>query len=259
MRCKKARILVSASLDGELSRREQSALQRHLSACAGCAEESARFSALRDTISLWTDEEPSERLAESFAHKLHQLQQKEPAAKPVVARWLLGTAAAGAATALVMVGFLLHSLLVQPVPLPAPAEVVKPPAAAGKPTGAEKSPAPGTISGITAAPAVRKGDREPTRVGRPQPARGRRPRPLASRVRSADEARRMAATEIAAAGIAQGAVAAHVMDSLSGAELAMNETVERVRGTLQETVDLVVSKFPAPADNTLSPNGGSTP
>ena len=69
----------------------------------------------------------------------------------------------------------------------------------------------------------------------------------------------MAATEIAAAGIAQGAVAAHVMDSLSGAELAMNETVERVRGTLQETVDLVVSKFPAPADNTLSPNGGSTP
>jgi len=276
MKCKKAKILVSASLDGELSRREQIALQRHLSTCAGCAEEKAKLSALRDAMPLWADEEPSERLAESFARRLQQLQREKPVRRGgPVARWLLGTAAAGAATALIMVGFLLHGLLVQQVPLPAPTKVVKPPAATEKSAGSQPAPkAPSTgVSEPASKPSVTS--REPDRVSSPPvreryPGRryfanrpsphGPRPGKLASRhPTSMAEARQIVAAKMAAAGIAQDTATTQVTDDLGEAGLAMNETIERVRGNLQKTVDLIVSAFPAPADDTLDSNGGSAP
>jgi len=274
MKCKKAKILVSASLDGELSRREQIALQRHLSTCAGCAEEKARLSALRDAMSLWADEEPSERLAESFARGLQDLQREKLVRRGgPAARWLLGTAAAGAATALIMVGFLLHGLLVQQVRLPAPTGVVKPPAATERPAGsqpaprvpqigvsetASKPPVTGSKPGQVSSPPVR--ERAPARryyANRPS-SHGHRPGGLASRhPTSMAEAQQIVAAKMAAAGIAQDTATTQVTDDLGEAGLAMNETIERVRGNLQKTVDLIVSAFPAPADDTLNSNGGS--
>jgi len=270
MRCKKARILVSASLDGELSRRQQIVLERHLSACSGCAEEKARFSALRDTMSVWADEEPSERLPDSFARRL-QLRQEKPAAKPLAARWLLGTAAAGAATALVMVGFLLHGLLVRPVAMPpVPTKVVKSPAATEKSTVAqtpraeqEKAAASGASSSETVRAAAQSAQKHYAKQSYPRThssLHSDRPEGLASR-RPAGmaEPQKVVATTITEAEVAQGAVAAQLTENLGEAELAMNEMIERVRGTLQKTVDLIVSEFPAPADDTLDSDGGSTP
>ena len=94
MKCKKAKILLSVSMDGELSKREAVALERHLSACEACARDEAQFAEVREVMGLWADEEPSAWLAESFAYKLGDLKREPRRLRP--RRWALGTATAGA-------------------------------------------------------------------------------------------------------------------------------------------------------------------
>ncbi|MCX6374614.1 MAG: hypothetical protein NTU88_00995, partial [Armatimonadetes bacterium] len=60
-------------------------------------------------------------------------------------------------------------------------------------------------------------------------------------------------------GVAPIAGAAEVKDNLGEAGLAMNETVERLRGTLQQAVDLLVSKPPIPANGGTESHGGDIP
>lgn len=114
MRCKNAKILISASMDGELSQREERVLQRHVHRCAECAREQAEVSNLRDVMSAWTDEEPSEWLAESFAYKLNDEMERRTARPARRSRRVFGTALAGFATALLAFGIIMHSQLLPP-------------------------------------------------------------------------------------------------------------------------------------------------
>ena len=59
MKCSKARILLSAMIDGEVSSRERFLLKQHLAACPRCKEEMGDLRALRAFMSLWPEEEPS--------------------------------------------------------------------------------------------------------------------------------------------------------------------------------------------------------
>lgn len=115
MRCNKAKILISASVDGELSPREERDLRRHIRRCAECAGEQAQVSNLRDVMAVWMDEEPSEWLAESFAYKLRDEMERKPvrrrSRRP---RRAFGAALAGFATALLAFGIIMHSQLLAP-------------------------------------------------------------------------------------------------------------------------------------------------
>ena len=123
MRCKNARILISASMDGELNQREERRLRMHVRKCAECAREQAEVSNLRDVMAVWTDEEPSAWLAESFAYRLQDEMARKPRRRGRRQRKVFGTALAGMATALLAFGILLHSQIVPQVTVPS-----KPPA-----------------------------------------------------------------------------------------------------------------------------------
>ena len=273
MRCKKARILLSALLDGELTRSEELALERHMSACAVCAREKAQLSALRDSMTLWADGEPSAWLAENFAHKLRRLAEEGAAARPAAIRArrrTFGTAAAGFAAVLVAIGLLLHSQIWQPAvrdvaqhpaltgpsapPHGAPTEAAKPSGAPApiKVMPVEQRPAP--------APAVQSA---PVHVGarptkRPHARPVHRPAEFVSPPAvPTPEEERLVVERIATAGAAQRAAVVKVTDNLGEAGLAMNESIERVRGTLRKAADLLVSEFPMPAEDSTDANGGN--
>lgn len=293
MRCKKARILLSVSLDGELSRGEELALERHLSGCAECAQEQADLAALRSTMPLWADEEPSEWLAQNFAHKLRQLQE-ESTARPSGRRRLqwsvLGPTAAGLAAALLVIGLLVRSQIQPPVPqrAPAPPTMAKsqePQTTAPQPADevAEPSPSLARTEPKSAAPLERQPTPGPTAARPVKPAggekRGERPvrsttpssawhaarpsEPVYDREDSAPPAPEAEAVIVVergmAGGVAPTAIANMITENLGEAGLAMNETAERVRGNLQRTVDLLVSEPPAPVDHDTYSNGGNTP
>lgn len=250
MRCKKARVLISASLDGELSRSQELALERHLSVCAACAQEKAQFSALRDTMAGWTDEEPSERLAQRFAQKLKELGEGALPARPGYRRWLFGTATAGLATALLVLGFLLYTQ-VQP-PVPVPQDSAEPPAVTtAEPPGTVQAEPPDVVAGVAPtqrAEDVRRTRRYPSRLGRLS-SRGAAP----TRVQDVESA---ILREVAAAKYTEGEAASTVSDGLGEASLTMNGTIEQVRGTLRMAADLVASQYPMPAGETGEFNGG---
>lgn len=293
MRCKKARILLSVSLDGELSRGEELALERHLSGCAECAQEQADLAALRSTMPLWADEEPSEWLAQNFAHKLGQLQE-ESTARPSGRRRLqwsvLGPTAAGLAAALLVIGLLVRSQIQAPGPQRAPApptiaESQEPKTTVPQPAGeaAERSAGLARTEPKSAAPLERQPTPSPTaaRPVKPLEEKELQGRPGRSPVASPDwhaarpsepvydredsappapEAERVIIVGGFAGGeIAPTAIANRITENLGEAGLAMNETVERVRGNLQRTVDLLVSEPPAPVNHDTYSNGGNTP
>ena len=241
MRCKKARIMLSAALDGELLRRQQAALERHISSCEACAGERASLSALRNTMSLWADEAPSEWLAEAFAYKLRQLQER-----PVRVRrtgWILGTAGAGLAAAMLALVFLLHSQVQPPAPINAPEHV-----AVAK-TQPVKQPASPKIV-IKPVPVVEKSPAsKPVHVARPIVNAYVRP---TRRV----ELTSRSTTPVVMASVTQGEATSPVTDNLGEAGLAMNGTIERVRGTLRKAADLMAAQYAEPAGvNNL--NGGN--
>ncbi len=293
MRCKKARILLSTALDGELSRGEELALERHLSGCAECAQEQADLAALRSTMSLWADEEPSEWLAQNFAHKLRELQE-ETAARPSGRRRLqwsvLGPTAAGLAVALLVIGLLVRSQIQPPVPQRAPApptiaESQEPKTTATQPAGeaAEPSPSLARTEPRSAAPLERQPAHTEIATRRVKPTGGERlrERPVRSPAGSSDwhaarpsepvygredstppapEADAVVIVERGVAGsVAPTAIANRITENLGEAGLTMNETVERVRGNLQKTVDLLISEPPAPVNHDAHTNGGNTP
>ena len=257
MRCKTAKIMLSAHFDGELSPGQLSALGRHLSACASCAKEKSELSALHDTMSLWADEEPTGLLAESFAGRLGEFPERGQAIDlRRRSRWVFGTAAAGLATALLAIGLLLRSQVWQP----ATEGIVGPPAIT------ESQPAlPGTaIEGATPSSKPAPLETKSAAVVKARPARRQTGGPAPYTRRPAGTvssgAVPMSGPDLMVSEKtgAPGAVAIKVTDSLGEAGLAMNETAERVRGNLQRTVDLLISRPPAPADDGMDSNGGNT-
>jgi hypothetical protein len=266
MRCKKAKVLLSVAMDGELSQRETLAVERHVGACLTCAREHAELSVLREAMAAWADEEPSPWLAMNFAHKLQGLGRAAPAreARPTWRR--LAGAAAGLAVAVIVAIVLLQSR-VQP---PERGEIARTPVIATQ----GELPAPDT-SGIS------KQEAGGSEVIQPQktqvPPRPHRPRPVyvAHEFRTAPptgsehprgevilagsaappsgEPNLTAMPQLSIAEAAQGAVTIKVTR-----ELTTNESIERVRGNLQRMADLLVSRPPTPASDTTITDGGET-
>lgn len=279
MRCKRARIMISASIDGGLSRREESAVERHLSRCAACAREKAELTHLQDAMALWADEEPSAWLAENFAHRMKAQQEKRQPAAVRRPRWLVGTAAAGLATALlafaILVTYQLQAPPVQPTKttLETPAatqpaaEMAKPPttqpavkpAPDASPSVARPDGDKGTWTRLTGGENARP---RPPVVSRPPRSPKRGTGSLISRGTPAPaEAERIVLKNIAAAGFANERATHAVTDELGEAELAVNESIERVRGTLRRAVDVLMASYAAPAiedsETTDSDKGGT--
>lgn len=239
MRCKKARIMLSAALDGELLRRQQAALERHISSCEACAGERASLSALRDTMALWADEAPSEWLAEAFARKLRQLQEQPIRVRR--SRWVLGTASAGLATVMIALVFLLHSQIQPPAPINAPEHV----AVVNQPV--EQPASPKIV--IKPVPVVEKSPAsKPVHVAKPIVTIHVRP------TRRVEPASR-STTPVVMASVARGDATSPVTDNLGEAGLAMNGSIERVRGTLRKAADLMAAQYTEPA-GISNPNGG---
>ena len=281
MRCSKVKILISASLDGELSRRNQLALERHLTSCAECAREKAEFAGLRDVMSLWPDEEPSEWLAANFSQKLEQFQHERLVMKPGRPRWVFGMVATGAAAVLIMVGFMLHMMLDKPSSQHSPnmprmvakhntkanstskqvddREMANNPVKVVKPEPVVKK-SPVVVNNMGPRTIVHKPAQRYTRVASADigdSSYSTRPPGwhdnLASRKSiNTDEMR------LAMAVASEGAPVSRVADRLDEAGVVMNESVERVRGTLQRAVDLAVSGTPSTGKSELDNNGGST-
>jgi hypothetical protein len=298
MKCSKVKVLLSAELDGELTPSEEMALTRHLAKCAECAQEKVELSALRGDMSLWSDEEPSEWLAQSFSYKLKELMEngRTETPRPVRRRWgVFGPATAGLATALLLGVMLLHN---QQQPTMSPELTVKPPAMAtshpvSKPgaklahpavaTATEAPPvahaAPKSVTRTTTYHHVAmhstRSDSHPVTVAvKPAPAPyaeiSAQPMMNTKAVdsRSIDPSTRGAATPYAASkAIAEVTIVGGtkptgeeaMKDNIGEAGLAMNENVEKLRGKLQEAVDLLVSKPPMPVKTGADANGGNNP
>lgn len=288
MKCSKSKFLLSTQLDGEVSPSEELALEQHIAKCAACAQERADLMSLSGTMSLWVDEEPSEWLAQNFSYKLKEIMQENRTEKPqpVRRRWgILGPASAGLATALLLVVMVMHNQAPQPV---APTVSPAPPVVATSSTPAkpgpeiavkpETSPAPKTAVALaepTPAPIVRhtaKRTTQRTNVAvNPTPAPEQFAKsdaqPMMDSAPYAGKSMTLAApsapTAITAAVTVVDGVQASgedkVKDNIGEAGLAMNENMEKLRGTLREAVDLLVSRPPMPATSNTDSNGGSNP
>ena len=259
MKCKEAKILVSAAVDGELTPSEEVALEQHVLSCTGCAKDKIEFVRLSEAMPLWADEEPSPWLTEKFAYKLALLQESRTACLPQKRfRWgTLSAATAGLVAAVLAIGLLIHSNVPQ-APMQAkiqpPTKVVQPTqpteslVAKGNPvvqppTNPVRHPVGGQRHSVRHIAVGHPKSPQPEAnlgVAPPAPA----PEPLGWSNRA----------------ISTGAVAlvtkSEVSENLGEASLAMNETIERVRGNLQKSVDLMVSQPPVPATDSTHSNGG---
>lgn len=266
MNCKKSKILMSTALDGELSRSETLALERHLETCAKCREEQSEMSALKQTMALWTDEEPSPWLAENFAESLRKLRNEAKSPSVTVRRrWtILGPATAALATAALAIAFLVHYQF-----QPEPARIATPP-----PTVEYQEATPFKPE-IAVVPEPKR-EVAPAEELKPKPSTAAPTKPPVKRLAASSDLRIRtdttdteivrapnpspsvaAAPDVGVPGgptIAQTAVAHRVVENLGEAGLTMNMTVERVRGNLQKSVDILISSPPVPAADT---NGGN--
>lgn len=287
MRCKSAKILLSASLDAELSQRERLALDRHLASCESCSLELKNLARIRDIMSVWTDEEPSAWLAANFAEKLARLQQEKTTCKPSrLPGWIFPTAVTGAAVALILVGFFMRGLIQQGL---TPRGYESPPyvsqrddapvttrediarqqqithATNGHRSQLRNQQTAQTNNQLSVGTLYHPGTS--SRVGHSSnysaPRNRRLPTiPDKNRLQLADELVATAqAQEVGAAilgaGVAQSTAMVEVTENLSEIQLAMNETVERIRGSIMEAVDTVVQARNT-SDSGIADNYGGT-
>ncbi|MBP6963919.1 MAG: zf-HC2 domain-containing protein [Armatimonadetes bacterium] len=246
MRCKNAKILISAALDGELSEREQRILEEHLARCADCAAERTSSANLRDVMAAWADDEPSDWLAQSFAYKLQDEMARagKPVRRPVRA---IGAAVAGLATALVAFGIIMHSQLVPDqtvAPKPHPRiETAAPDSAPSDVTASSEAATPDTPS-ITTPPKPKRASVKPKvyRQARTTSPRQRAP-VLASRGadQSDAEIKRKVMRHIMLASATEGDAESAVADRISRADMAMNGSIEELRGVLRKAVDVLAT------------------
>ncbi|MHB0912093.1 MAG: zf-HC2 domain-containing protein [Armatimonadota bacterium] len=245
MRCKTAKILVSASIDGELTERQGRALARHLAACHACAAEREEILSLSDSLRALSEEEPSPWLAPRFSEALANLSRKPERARP---RGLLGLGAAVAAAAVLI--FAVHSRMNVPPP-PAPA----PPAVVQAPVEIEPAPTPAQAP-------LPKAPRPATRV---RPAR--RPdrtswsastKPLPSRSGSKPGAEALIRANMLAAQAAGEDAVTTMAANLTETQVTVAETLESVRGALRQSADILAMGTPVEADSTPRTDGGES-
>ncbi|MGB9586941.1 MAG: hypothetical protein ACPL7O_02055 [Armatimonadota bacterium] len=246
-----------------------------------------KLAKLREIMSGWADEEPSPWLAANFAEKLARLQKDKTASKSGrLSRWVFSTAVTGAAVTVVLVGFFVHGLMQQrftPTRYDSPPRISQRddvPVATrestmrqqeisranneheSQPRNQQTAQPNREVSG-----GVRHHPGTPSPVGTSTDHPGVRNRGLPTKqdnkgLELANELVAMAqAQEVGAtmlgAGVTQSTAAVEVTENLSEIQLAMNETVERVRGSIMEAVDTVVQASNV-ADSRVTDNYGGT-
>lgn len=257
MKCKEIKILLSAGIDGELTASEKFALDQHVSSCAECARDKAQFARLGEVMPFWADAEPSPWLAEKFSYKLAERQEcgAERVPKRRVRWGTLSAATAGFAAAILMIGLLIHSNVPQ-APMQAK---VQPQTKAIQPR-LETKRMTGNLSVPEPIPTQRIRHRGTKPVVRHIP-RANHPQPEASvAAMPTPPSAPMAATtrDYPLPGGAVTILAKSTFsENLGEASLAMNDTIERVRGNLQKSVDLMISQPPVPVTDSTHTNGGT--
>lgn len=283
MNCKKARILISAGFDGELSEKERVVLDRHLASCAECAKEKAQISKLSMTMHAWEDVESPEWLAQSFSYKLCDLQKETEQVKPRISRWLVGTAATGL-VAVILAFFMLFNGQVNPVSTVENAKPIvktqlnhKSVAPIMKPVVVEKQPAPVVTPKPRISAVVAPHSKRIVRVAyvpRHRHIRVYKPSRLqfyskesfelasrglsASQVRTEQQerARQLIIDKLLkTAGTPKGDAVTVAAQDLGSAGITMDESLERVRGVLRKAAD-VLANTPANTDRPAELNGG---
>ena len=258
MKCKEAKILLSASIDGELTPSEELVLEQHVSSCAMCAKDKAEFMRVSEVMPLWADAEPSPWLAEKFACKLAELQGYRTERMPRKGfRWGIASAAtAGFAAAVLVIGLLIHSNVPQ---APMQAKVTPP---TTKVIAPAPNPEPKTLvaDNNTVTPPVPV-TTTPRHVKTPAlhyTAPVHRPQPETNIAAIPPTPTPSSEGGVSGPTVAMAVVAKSVItENLGEASLAMNDTIERVRGNLQKSVDLMVSQPPVPVTDSTHTNGGT--
>lgn len=269
MRCSKAKILLSASLDGELVHREQQALEQHLARCSRCADERSVLLSLREKMLLWTDEEPSESLAPMFLARLYELQsEKSVAVGPRRRAWAFVAVTATIAACVVLAIFVLRGMFphdgqsvsrVQPDISNIETKTPPPVVPSDTKVVSVTQPSRGGVQPKTLVQPARVA--EVPVVLRPRPAR----QPKRGMVEVSpqnvsvnSEEQNMAKAALVKVGLAEGNAFCEITDNLGEIGLSVNETVERVRGSLQMAVDLVRVTPPLDGEVEINSNGGTT-
>ncbi|MCL6520364.1 MAG: zf-HC2 domain-containing protein [Armatimonadetes bacterium] len=274
MRCKKARILASAAIDGELSEREKRLLEQHFAECPACREEHTTLVALRKTMALWEDKEPSPWLAENFAHKLERFMAGQECPATRKPHWAIGVATAGLVATLLAFGFFLTSRpeppsepLSHPDKRPAIVQATKTPAKPetanslkGQNHAATKShPVQATVLN------TREGKQHKPKVAQTIIAK-RSPHPTLAEGLQSKAADKIAEEKPSEAEILHSIVAAQksheeasvvVASNLGVTGMTMNETLEILRGTLQKTADILAERTNSENINTAIEEGGT--
>lgn len=287
MRCSKAQILLSASIDGETSGQEDLALKRHLAECAACAEFSSEIAGVHQRMALWEDEEPSPWLAQSFSYKLADLRREPSSPAPRRrAGWVWGAASAGLATAVIAFGLIMQSRIVPPTPtiVHVPPTV---PMVAAQPVPEPVGKAV-PVKPVYAAPMTRvriammpgrtwshRHYRRPVSFGSSWKRLPSGSYAVASNVTSPPDVpmvsmangissrdgehlkRASLGIEMALARAAGEDPAGRVAQKLADAHLLVNERYERVCGTLQKAADLLASKHRSENKTMTDPVEGS--
>ena len=268
MRCNKIKILMSASLDNELTDKEKLILEQHISKCAECAPEMEALAGLRVAMSSWKDEEPSERLALSFSCKLRDLTDNKVdvrVRRPYAL--VFGKVAAGFVVMLAVAGLLMRNTAIQPIDVastPAPVSIYNAPTivADNSPIKQDMTqPVPKSQSNQNIRHLVKRhaassyvrtrkyASRKPVLVAY-APRNDFRSSELASR-----HAEQMIMKKMAYARSVDDKTVVIVANNLNAANLEMNESFERVRGTLRTAADLL-SADQQSSDGNIQPTDG---
>ena len=159
MNCNKARLAITAEIDGEITATEMAALRAHLAACPECRGERDSLRALRQTLAVWDRPEPSDTIGEAFARRLHREQESRergwralPLRMPV---YVLAPAAAAAIMILVYIGLAQKPPAVDTKPAPQVVRQLPEPFKTPETTPAEEKAATTAVPTPRPAPAVK--------------------------------------------------------------------------------------------------------
>lgn len=274
MKCKDAIIMISMEHDGEISESERFQLSRHVLRCESCAREREMVSSLSETLHAWRDEVPSEWLIQSFKYKLAEMNSEKRIAPRRTWAWGAGISAVAAIFAIA--GLLLHTRIAPVTTVaqnPSPAVSIPhveihtvPNRLPSRPTKrivvaktldreAVVSVAKPRLGHLRHSPAATMSAHKPHMVV----AKATVPTEsmhFARQISSGSE-REHVINKLSAARKAKQETAIMVASKIDDAEDAMNQTVEKVRGTLRR-VSYVLAESSTDDNNASDSQGGSS-
>lgn len=250
MKCGKAKILISAQMDEEISVKDSLALEEHLHSCPECADFKVEMASMSRTLALWADEEPSPYLAQRFAYKLQEMDEPSAPKRSFVSGWTFRTVAKIAAVVALVGLFVLSEK--------GPVNVVVDNGTSVTETAT--APVDNTSDTVTVDPIETQPAAEvqpPVTEQQPKPAAPRRPhrrpapsvepsKPIEMAAANISETENSVMAEIDNAANTEVSTDVTVAMNLRESASNINDTLEIVRGNLQLAVDNLSSRSSQP-------------